>query len=221
MLREQFTSCTTIGTSLFASWEEVEHNVVSFVDFYLPEFTAFYKSQGSPIGENRITDLLSVHFSTCHQGYLPFFFGKNPTQEKGHRESDLGVFAKDRDMKPLLPILEFEAKKLSPTSNNHEYVYGKRGGMERFKRNLHSPHLSHCGILGYVFCNDLDYWSGQINSWIASLANQSPIEGIDWQGDDELLHHVGSIGKVAKLVSKNKRVNQSDITILHYLIDLQ
>lgn len=221
MLRNQFTTCTTTGTSLFASWEEVEQNVISFVDCYLPEFITYYKSQGTPTGENRITDLLSFHLNTCHQGYLPFFFQKNPTQENGYRECDLGVFAKDRDMKPVLPFFEFEAKKLSPTSHNHEYVYGERGGMERFKREIHSPHLPQCGMLGYMFCHDSNYWMAQINTWITCLANQSPSEGIDWRGEEELLHPVDSIGTVAKFVSKNKRTKLSEITVLHYLIDLQ
>ena len=220
MLRDQYTTYTT-GTHLFASWEEVEQTVVSFVDDFLPDFIIYYKSQGSPTGENRITDLLSCYFNTCQQGYQPLFFGKNPSQEEGFRESDLGVYAKDRDMKPMLPIFEFEAKKLSLSSTNHEYVYGERGGIERFKREIHSPHLPHCGLLGYVLCNDNNHWSNQINTWITKLANQSPIKGLDWQGDDELLHSVGTNGTIAKYVSKNKRITLADITILHYLLDLQ
>ncbi len=30
--------------------------------------------------------------------------------------------------------MEFEAKRFSETSNNQEYVYGERGGIERFKK---------------------------------------------------------------------------------------
>ena len=76
-------------------------------------------------------------------------------------------------------------------------------------------------MLGYVLCNDINHWSNQINTWITKLANQSPIKGLDWQGDDELLHSVGTNGTIAKYVSKNKRITLADITILHYLIDLQ
>ena len=76
-------------------------------------------------------------------------------------------------------------------------------------------------MLGYVLCKDLNHWSNQINTWITSLANQSPKDGIDWQGDDELLHSAGTNGTIAKYVSKNKRITLADITILHYLIDLQ
>ena len=87
MLRDQSKTYST-GTSLFASWEEVEQVVLSFVDTYLPSFVTYYKYQGSPTAENRITDLLSVHFNTCHSGYLPFFFEKNATNRisrKRHR----------------------------------------------------------------------------------------------------------------------------------------
>lgn len=219
MLRDQYTTYST-GTFLFASWEEVEQKVVSFVDVNLPGFITYYKLQGGPSTENRITDLLSFYFYTCQQGYHPFFFGKNPTQQTGYRESDLGVFAKDPSMTPLVPIFEFEAKKLSPTSNNHEYVYGTRGGMERFKREIHSPHLPHCGMLGYVLDKEPNYWMGQINNWITNLATQSPLNGIDWRGDDELLHPIGTTITFSKCKSRNKRVTLPDIFIIHYLIDL-
>jgi hypothetical protein len=91
----------------------------------------------------------------------------------------------------------------------------------QFPKSGHSPHLPHCGMLGYVFSNDTNHWANQINTWITKLANQNPVEGLDWQGDDELLHPAGTNGMIAKYVSKNKRLTQSDITILHYLIDLQ
>ena len=217
MLRNQNTTHT--GTSLFASWAEVEQTIVSFVDLYISGFIPFYKAQGSPTSENRITDLLSFYFNSCNQGYLPFFFEKNPTQQTGYRESDMGIFANDIEMNPLLPIFEFEAKKL-PASANQEYVYGERGGMERFKRGQHSPHLPHCGMLGYVSSNDSSYWTGKINAWITSHANQSPLDEIDWRGDDELLHHDRTIGAVTKLKSKNKRVSLPDIVMFHYLIAL-
>ena len=123
-------------------------------------------------------------------------------------------------MTPTLPIFEFEAKKLSRTAKNKEYVCGERGGIERFKREIHSPRLPHCGMLGYMFCNNANYWTGKINAWITTLADQSPIKGIDWRGEDELLHYIESVGAVTKLTSKNKRVTQTDIVIFHYLIDL-
>lgn len=219
MLRDQSQTYST-GISLFSSWKEVEHVVLSFVDTYLPGFITYYKSQGSPSAENRITDLLSFYFTMCTQGFAPFFFEKNPTQSLGYRESDLGVYAKDWNMTPLLPIFEFEAKKLSQTSNNKEYVCGKKGGMERFKREMHSPHLPHCGMFGYMFSNSANYWTVKINAWITTLASQSPKDGIDWRGNDELLHPIKSIGTVTKLVSKNKRVTQADIVISHYIMDL-
>ena len=219
MLREQNATSIT-GTRLFSSWEEVEAVVVSYMDNYLPDFVAYYKSQGSPVGENRITDLLCSYLNICIDGFLPFWFGKNPTQVVGYRECDMGVFVKDKEMNPMLPIFEFEAKKLSPSSANKEYVCGKRGGIERFKRGIHSPHLPHCGMLGYLFIHDLHYWMEQINSWITDLAGQSPLSGVDWRGDDELLHTCGAVGNVVKFQSQNKRVGKSDILIFHYLMDL-
>jgi hypothetical protein len=220
MFKDLQTSSTT-GCLYYASLDETIRLVLAFVDLTLPDFISFYHAQGSPQRENRISDLMVAHFHYCNDGAWPFFFQKNPTQLTGGRETDIGVFSNDRKTTPLLPIFEFEAKKLSRSSTNHEYVYGERGGMERFKREIHSPHLPQCGMLGYVLCKDLNHWSNQINTWITSLANQFPREGIDWQGKDELLHFLGTNDTIAKFVSKNKRVTLSDITILHYLIDLQ
>ncbi|MDR1371125.1 MAG: hypothetical protein LBJ72_13535 [Dysgonamonadaceae bacterium] len=76
-------------------------------------------------------------------GFPPYYFGKNPAQSQSGRETDIGVFL-IKSEKPIT-LIEFEAKRLSDTSNNKEYVCGKRGGIERFKRELHSSHLSVCG----------------------------------------------------------------------------
>jgi len=220
MLKDQQTSSTT-GVPSYVSFDETIKMVLKFIDINLPDFISFYHTQGSPKRENRISELIVVYFHYCNDGIWPFFFEKNPTQLSGGRETDIGVFSNNRESIPLLPIFEFEAKKLSPSSTNHEYVYGERGGMERFKREIHSPHLPHCGLLGYVLCNNNNHWSNKINTWITSLANQSPKGELDWQGEDELLHSAGTNGTIAKYVSKNKRITLSDITIIHYLIDLQ
>ncbi len=220
MLKDQQTSSTT-GVPSYVSFDETIKMVLKFIDINLPDFISFYHTQGSPKRENRISELIVVYFHYCNDGIWPFFFEKNPTQLSGGRETDIGVFSNNRENIPLLPIFEFEAKKLSPSSTNHEYVYGERGGMERFKREIHSPHLPHCGLLGYVLCNNNNHWSNKINTWITSLANQSPKGELDWQGEDELLHSAGTNGTIAKYVSKNKRITLSDITIIHYLIDLQ
>ncbi len=220
MLKDQQTSSTT-GVPSYVSFDETIKMVLKFIDINLPDFISFYHTQGSPKRENRISELIVVYFHYCNDGIWPFFFEKNPTQLLGGRETDIGVFSNNRESIPLLPIFEFEAKKLSPSSTNHEYVYGERGGMERFKREIHSPHLPHCGLLGYVLCNNNNHWSNKINTWITNLANQSPKGELDWQGEDELLHSTGMNGTIAKYVSKNKRITLSDITIIHYLIDLQ
>ena len=220
MLKDQQTSSTT-GVPSYVSFDETIKMVLKFIDINLPDFISFYHTQGNPKRENRISELIVVYFHYCNDGIWPFFFEKNPTQLSGGRETDIGVFSNNRENIPLLPIFEFEAKKLSPSSTNHEYVYGERGGMERFKREIHSPHLPHCGLLGYVLCNNNNHWSNKINTWITSLANQSPKGELDWQGEDELLHSAGTNGTIAKYVSKNKRITLSDITIIHYLIDLQ
>ncbi len=220
MLKDLQTTSTS-GVPFYISLDETIKLVLTCIDKNLPDFITFYHTQGSPQRENRISELIVVFFHYCNDGIWPFFFQKNPTQLFGGRESDIGVFSNDREKRPVLPIFELEAKKFSSVSANNEYVYGKRGGMERFKREIHSPHLPHCGMLGYVLCRDINHWANQINTWITNLANNSPTEGLDWHDSNELLHPISTTGTVAKFISKNKRLTKSDITILHYLINLQ
>lgn len=197
--------------------------VLSFIDKYVPDFPAYYLSTKDSEKENRISDILVNHFELCkHEsgGYNPFRFSKNPTQAESDKETDIGVFVMTRNQTPL-PIIEFEAKRFSESSNNKEYVCGVRGGIERFKRGHHSSHLKVSGMFGYIQSRTSSDWFEKVNNWIKELSDSNVDKTIDWTGDKEILTKIDSFPLVEKLYSSHTRKSTNDkILLWHYLIEL-
>lgn len=197
--------------------------ILSFIDKNISGFPGYYQSIKDSDKENRISDNLVHHFELCKnesESFFPFRFSKNPTQPESDKETDIGVFVMSRTQKPI-PIIEFEAKRLSESSNNKEYVSGIRGGIERFKRGHHSSHLKVCGMFGYVQYKTSTGWIKKINSWITELSKNNSDLTIDWSNEKELLFKIKSFPSVEKYSSLHQRTSQKDTIVLwHYLIDL-
>lgn len=193
----------------------------AFIDFNISGFVPYYQSVGDSNKENRISEFLIHYFQFCISeqtgGYLPYYFAKNPTQSQSGSETDIGIYATISNAKPVT-LIEFEAKRLSKESNNKEYVCGKRGGIERFKRGVHAPRLSACGMFAYVQSNKTEYWINKINSWIHELSNAN-IQTIHWS-DEEVLHKVCSYYQVEKFSSIHQRLSNDSIALWHYFIEL-
>lgn len=197
--------------------------VLSFIDRYIPDFPSYYLSRKDSEKENRISDILVHHFELCKNesgGYMPFRFSKNPTQAESDKETDIGVFVMTRNQRPL-PIIEFEAKRFSETSNNKEYVCGLRGGIERFKRGHHSSHLKICGMFGFIQSRTSYVWIEKVNNWIKELSDNNVDKTIDWKDEKEILTKINSFPLIQKLYSSHTRKPIEDkILLWHYLIEL-
>lgn len=208
---------------------EVEQ-ILLFVDNYVSEFPAYYKAIKDSDRENRISDFLVHHFQLCktenNQDYFPYDFRKNPTQASSGKETDIGVFVLTRGRKPS-PLIEFEAKRFSESSNNEQYVYGVRGGIERFKRGFHSSHLSVGGMFAYIQSNDSPFWLKKVNEWIMNEASKVNKEtgGFKWSsseilGPPSLIITPGE-PSLNKYQSQHSRVNPyGELRIFHYFINL-
>ncbi len=198
--------------------------VLEYVDKHIAGFCTYYQTIKDSQRENRISDFLVRHFQLCKNedadGFFPYDFSKNPTQPQSGKETDIGVYALTRGTTPVT-IIEFEAKRLSESSNNKEYVCGERGGIERFKRGHHSAHLTVCGMFGYVQSRTAAEWITIVNNWIKELATNNTDETIDWKTEEEKLLLAQSFSKVEKLSSRNARNQTRDTIILfHYLMEL-
>lgn len=200
---------------------EVEQ-VMSFVDKHILEFPAYYKKHKYSEMENWISNLLVRHFNISNDeagGFLPYEFSKNPPQTDSNKETDIGVYIDTRDAKPI-PLIEFEAKRFSETSNNEQYVYGNRGGIERFKRGHHSSHLKICGMFAYVQSRTIEEWFTKVNGWITKKSDNNIDDSIEWF-ENELLIKKDSYNLVEKYLSYHHRKKLKDnIFLWHYFIDL-
>lgn len=194
----------------------------AFIDSTLPGFRSYYLSVKDSDRENRISDFLVYFFNVClleEDGFVPYSFGKNPTQPESGQESDIGVTVLTKSVAPVT-IVEFEAKRFSPGSNNKQYVCGDRGGMERFKRSQHGSHLAVCGMFGYIQHLDFLNAADRINAWIAELAVGNQDTTIDWTPQEERLIRESESTDITKWSSMNLRGTSSTIRLYHYLIDL-
>ena len=201
---------------------EIEH-ILLFVDDYVPEFPAYFRTIKDSDREDRISDFLVHHFqlckTECNQDYFPYDFRKNPTQEHSGKETDIGVFVLTRGRKPF-PLIEFEAKRFSESSSNEQYVYGSRGGIERFKRGHHSSHLKVCGMFAYVQSRTIDEWHSKVNAWLINQSHTNKDNSIDWL-ENEQLSKYKSLSSVKKYSSNHARKTLKDsISLWHYFIDL-
>jgi len=134
--------------------------------------------------------------------------------QKGNRTVDIGVY--------LGTILVYTIEsKLLPTPkgskgsprNEYEYVYGKGGGIQRFKDNHHGlDHdenlLRENGLIAFVKENKFDFWHKKINQWILDAS---------WN-KSERLKKVYFNSTTARLNSNHKRIDGSDVILHHFWV---
>lgn len=198
--------------------------ILEFIDRNISDFVLYYYNIKDSERENRISYFLSCYFNAClvneKDGFCSFNFVKNPAQESSTKETDIGVVVSSKTEKPVT-LIEFESKRFSETSNNKEYVCGKRGGIERFKRGYHSAHLSMCGMLAYVQSRNLEEWILKVNEWIETESENNTDPKIDWKSIDERLLSIKVFKDVDKLKSVHSRKQLKDTILLwHYFINL-
>lgn len=224
MLRDTSYQHSTMGDAeLSVSSHHAIGMLLGFVDNRIHGFRDYYLKSTKSDKENFITNLLVNYLNGWlideSSGYIPynFSFQKNPAQDDSTKETDIGIFILNPSV-PGATIFEFEAKRLSDSSNNSEYVLGTRGGMERFKRNEHAKHLKKAGMFGYIQSKTSAHWHGKINEWIDQKSSDTT-NGIDWTSQDEKL--VADNSATNKFSSTNTRVNSDSIFLQHYFIDLK
>lgn len=147
------------------------------------------------VNENDITYALVDELS-APPGDRPFYFVPEPPQPKSRARVDLAARVRDGQSIQVNGVrhgsrntfLVLEAKRL-PTPEarrEREYLVGKGGGIERFKRGDHGPDLPVVGMLGYIQDRDAEYWHTTLNGWICEQIDQRSTEVI-WDDEDQLV----------------------------------
>jgi hypothetical protein len=192
---------------------KTENSIFRFLDKALPHFTKDLTTGLTQ--EDDISQECSIYLNreARHDLFMFHFQHKYPGKK---RSSDFSVISAQK-YSSKDPLIVIEAKRL-PTPGNkrkREYVQGKLGAIERFKRAFHGEGLSKAAILGYIQKNTFDYWHKEVCSWINDLIKNNRDTSIAWTKKD-LLHASGTRKNIAKYKSSNARINGKPILITHY-----
>ncbi len=216
------------------------NEVVIFIENKLYLFPEYLKNSAilqnisnSIEGEDLITENLCSFFSVHEKNYA-YQFGKqdnyefqflNQSKEKGHRTNDAGVILTNTKGS-IGKILVLEAKRLPTPGVNREkeYVKGNLGGIERFKKEVHSQEIrSNIAImLSYIQNENANHWYGKVNEWINEQIQKSSNSNISWLDEDLLSIDTSfnNTGIISKYNSIHSRITLGKIKLYHYWIDL-
>ncbi|WP_417943108.1 hypothetical protein [Flavobacterium sp. RS13.1] len=216
------------------------NEVILFIENRISHFPQFLKNSSSLQnlsqtieGEDLITENLCDFFTAHEKNYTYqfekqdnyFFQFRNQSRGIGHRSNDCGIIlANTRGS--LGKILVIEAKRL-PTPGNireKEYVQGNLGGIERFKKEVHSQEIpSNLAIMvGYIQGQNPSHWYKKVNEWVNEQIVKSSNPNISWLEEDQLTidSNFTSNEIITKYNSVHSRIKLEKIKLNHYWIVL-
>lgn len=184
-----------------------------YIENELPKFP-----QSKEFAENIIRKKNENQHSSAFCLYMTnqcksLYYFERETSQKGSSTVDIGVYFGSA------LIYTIEAKVLptpkGTTKNprfDHEYVYGKGAGIQRFKDENHGLNhenslLPESGMIGYIKEKDFKHWHLRVNSWINDAS---------WNSDENL--EMVYITSIARFKSKHLRKNKSFILLNHFWI---
>lgn len=188
--------------------------ILAFLETWFPVFRKEYIDAASSLLEDDISRELHAFLQNKAKNYI-FRFNEKKGVDLQILVTPYVLWAK--------PVFMIEAKRLPPT-NTKDYVQGRTGGIERFKREQEGFILekNHCAMVAYIQKNAFTYWFDQINQWLAELiANNHDYADFDWEESDKLAAISSSTDDVARYVSNHSRKTLSRLTIDHFWLDMR
>lgn len=190
--------------------------ILEFLGMWFPAFRAEYLvTYPSPI-EDRISESLHLYLQEKAKATNLLI---RVSEKKG---VDFLIF-----IEPMVisakPIFVIEAKRLPPT-NTKDYVQGRTGGIERFKREQEGFNFdkNHCAMVAYIQQHTFEYWFNQVNQWLTELiANNENYDEFNWEESDKLIAIMSSATDIARYVSNHSRKTLSRLTINHFWLDMR
>jgi len=200
--------------TLLPSTQTVEF-ILKFLEQRLPVFcTAYLSSQDFSHYEDEISkELLFFLNAEAKHTSLLIHFDAQKGVDFLIRVQPLKINAQ--------AIFVIEAKRLTRT--NKDYVQGRTGGIERFKREQvgFDQRLTVSAMLGYVQKNNFAYWYHKINTWIETLIEQSDTnDDIRWEQQDFLKEFPPSTPQIARYTSTHSRKTQKHIELHHFWLNM-
>jgi len=198
---------------------QVIHEFSISENFTVQRILTFLKNSLSEFEKELNTSKLQIHLEDDISGQLALFF-----QSKAKNKNLLFDFNPrigvdfSIHISPMRlgakPIFIVEAKRLS--KSHRDYVKGKTGGIERFKReqNGFGQHLVQSSMIGYIQEETPQYWEAKVNRWIEDLIGIK--SELHWEKEDKLVLN----GNVSDFISKHRRISGSSIILYHFWIAL-
>lgn len=192
------------------SSDQVILNLIQYIEDTLLEFPnsqEFVNVLEKKKNENQYT----VAFCLYMRSETYSFVNQNP--QIGSYTIDIGIY------QGSILIFTIEAKLLpTPTGTKskpraeHEYVYGKGAGIQRFRDGFHGVDnqdnlLSENGMIAYVKEHDFEYWFSKVNQWVLDT---------QWDKSEQLKKVY--FKPIAKLFSKHPRQKASEVILHHFWI---
>lgn len=190
--------------------------ILEFLAIWLPVFRVEYLAIMSSPLEDRVSDSLELYLQGKAKATNLLF------QFKEKKGVDFLIFVEPQILSAK-PVFVIEAKRLPPT-NNKDYVQGRTGGIERFKREQEGFILdrNHCAMVAYVQKHTFEYWFDRINRWLTALiADNNNYDEFDWEESDKLVTITSNTANVARYTSSHSRKTLPRLTINHFWLDMR
>lgn len=191
---------------------ELVSDLINYIESELPSFTSseeFVEIVFTKKNENQHSKAFCVYMTnTCLSRFC--FQGENI--QTGNNTVDIGIY------KGANLIFTIEAKVLpTPLTGDrkeYEYVYGKGGGIQRFKDENHGVDnqgrlLPDNGMIAYVKEQSFDHWHSSINQWVLDAP---------WPKSEKL--NKLPFDKIARLKSEHTRKSGAKITLHHFWVNV-
>ncbi|MCB8943187.1 MAG: hypothetical protein H6658_05485 [Ardenticatenaceae bacterium] len=194
--------------------DQTTKSILEFLETWFPIFREEYVSMAVSLLEDDISRELNAFLQSKAKNYI-FRFNEKKGVDFQILVEPYILWAK--------PIFMIEAKRLPPT-NPKDYVQGRTGGIERFKREQEGFILekNHCAMVAYIQRHTFEHWLAQVNHWITELvANNESFEGVNWEESDKLVAIASNMSAIARYTSNHSRKTLARLTVNHFWFDMR
>jgi hypothetical protein len=205
--------------------QRIYDSLTDFLEGNLSGFPSYLKSVDETLTkENDVTQQLFIFLDdkirSDAKNFIPFKLINQFAYAKSFYSSDIGVIVQHFSRRDPFFVIEAKRLPIKEKKREREYVEGKYGGIERFKREIHGQGLPTSAIIGYVQEENPNFWFKKISEWITDLIKGNSDNTIVWNKKDNLIFDKNIKG-IHQYTSYNIRSSGTEIKLIHYWIDLQ
>lgn len=200
------------GFKVLKPHNEVD-DIIHCIEKYLPLFVSsseFIDITSVKKNENQHSTAFCVYMNYNSPKRICF---SREASQKGSSTIDMVVYAGSKIVFAIeAKLLPTPKGTISEPRAEHEYVYGKGAGIQRFRDGKHGlddqnvPLLQNA-LIAYIKEDDFDKWHKRINKWV---------DDASWPSSE----HLDKVyfNKTAKLLSEHTRSDKSLVSLHHFWV---